>query len=108
MEKGQLVASGSLAEISLLATQGRNLRIKSISPLEEVKSKLNNLVGVGQVQDSGDGDRKSLEVEFQGDDDAVANLLSALVSQGVKVISFVEITNNLEEIFLSLTNGEVA
>ena len=108
MEKGQLVASGSLAEISLLATQGRNLRIKSISPLEEVKSKLNNLVGVGQVQDSGDGDRKSLEVEFQGDDDAVANLLSTLVSQGVKVISFVEITNNLEEIFLSLTKGEVA
>jgi len=108
MEKGQLVASGSLAEISLLATQGRNLRIKSISPLEEVKSKLNNLVGVGQVQDSGDGDRKSLEVEFQGDDDAIANLLSILVSQGVKVISFIEITNNLEEIFLSLTKGEVA
>jgi len=108
MEKGQLVASGSLAEISFLATQGRNLRIKSISPLEEVKSKLNNLVGVGQVQDSGDGDRKSLEVEFQGDDDAIANLLSILVSQGVKVISFIEITNNLEEIFLSLTKGEVA
>ena len=108
MEKGQLVASGSLAEISLLATQGRNLRIKSISPLEEVKSKLNNLVGVGQVQDSGDGDRKSLEVEFQGDDDAVANLLSTLVSQGVKVISFVETTSNLEEIFLSLTKSEVA
>ena len=108
MEKGQLVASGSLAEISFLATQGRNLRIKSISPLEEVKSKLNNLVGVGQVQDSDDGDRKSLEVEFQGDDDAIANLLSILVSQGVKVISFIEITNNLEEIFLSLTKGEVA
>lgn len=104
IEKGRMVTSGPLAEISRYAQQGRSLRLKTITPLDEVKTRLSNLTGVGQVREAND----SLDVEFLGDDEAVANLLSTLVSQGVKVVSFVEETSNLEEIFLRLTKGEVA
>ena len=104
IEKGRMVTSGPLAEISRYAQQGRSLRLKTITPLDEVKTRLSNLTGVGQVREAND----SLDVEFLGDDEAVANLLSTLVSQGVKVVSFVEETSNLEEIFLRLTKGEVS
>jgi len=104
IEKGQMVASCSLAEISRLAQQGRSLRLKTISPVEEAAEKLAEIAGVGQVKCAGD----TLEVEFIGDEQAVAGVLTTLVQQGVKVLSFMEITSNLEEIFLSLTKGEVS
>jgi len=42
---------------------------------------------------------------FGGDDEATAALLAALVSQGVKIVSFSEVSSDLEEIFLRLTTG---
>ena len=49
-----------------------------------------------------------LEVGFLGDDEATAALLAALVRRGFKVISFSEVTSDLEEVFLRLTKGDVA
>jgi ABC-2 type transport system ATP-binding protein len=104
IEKGHMVTSGPLADISRYAQHGRSLCLKTITPLKEVRARLGNLPGVGQLREAND----MLDVEFIGDDEAVANLLSTLVSQGVKVVSFIEETSNLEEIFLRLTKGEVA
>ena len=74
------------------------------SGLERATSLLGNQPGVGQVYPV-NGD---LEVEFLGDENAAADLLSALVSGGVRVASFSETISDLEEIFLRLTKGEVA
>jgi ABC-2 type transport system ATP-binding protein len=49
-----------------------------------------------------------LEVEFLGDDQETADLLATLVSRGVQLVSFSEISSDLEEVFLRLTKGEVA
>jgi ABC-2 type transport system ATP-binding protein len=104
IEKGRLVASGRLDEIAREAKQGRRLRLKVISARDEAERVLRDQPGVGQVYE-GNG---FLEVEFLGDDEATAALLEALVARGVRVISFSEMTSDLEDVFLRLTKGEVA
>jgi len=104
IEKGRLVASGSLDEISRRVRQGRTLRLKILSNRDEAEAILRDRPGVGEVYE-GNG---YLEVEFLGDDEATAKLLAALVGRGVKVVSFTEVAGDLEDAFLRLTKGEVA
>jgi len=104
IEKGRLVASGPLAEISRHVRQGRTLRLKVLSDLNEAKVALRHQPGVGEVYEV----NGFLEVEFLGDDEATALLLASLVACGVKVVSFGEVSSDLEEVFLRLTKGEVA
>lgn len=104
IEKGRLVASGPLEQVSRQVHNQRMLRLRVVEkPLEEVETMLHNQPGVGKVypQDGG------LEFEFTGDEHATADLLASLVSQGLRVIMFNEVTSDLEEVFLRLTQGEV-
>jgi ABC-2 type transport system ATP-binding protein len=49
-----------------------------------------------------------LDVEFVGDENALADLLETLVAHKVRIASFSETHTGLEEVFLRLTKGEVA
>jgi len=104
IEKGRLVTSGPLDEISRHVRQGRTLRLKVLSDKSEVEAILRDQAGIGEVYEVNGG----LEAEFQGDDEATADLLATLVARGVKVISFSEVSSGLEDVFLRLTKGEVA
>ncbi|MEJ2555949.1 MAG: ABC transporter ATP-binding protein [Anaerolineae bacterium] len=104
IEKGRLVASGPLDEITRHVKQGRTLRLKLISAQDEAEAVLRDQPGVGQVYEA----NGFLEVEFLGDDEATASLLETLVARGVRLVSFGEVTSDLEDVFLRLTKGEVA
>ncbi|UCC64932.1 MAG: ABC transporter ATP-binding protein [Anaerolineae bacterium] len=104
IERGRLVASGPLDEISRHVRQGRTLRLKVLSDLNEAEAVLRDQPGIGEVYEV----NGFLEVEFLGDDEATAELLVALVRCGLRPVSFGEVTDELEEIFLRLTKGEVA
>jgi ABC-2 type transport system ATP-binding protein len=135
LEKGILVASGSLEDIRRQAHQDKILRIKVLSNPVEAETLLLDQPGVTQVypideplgDGSGDGlgteppeddqvqtknplrsNGHLLEVEFQGDAAATADLLEALITHKVRVASLGEVGTDLEEIFLRLTRGEVA
>jgi ABC-2 type transport system ATP-binding protein len=104
IERGRLVTSGPLDEISRHVRQGRTLRLKVLSDKAEAEAILRDQAGIGEVYEVNGG----LEAEFLGDDEATADLLAALVARGVKVVSFNEVSSDLEEVFLRLTKGEVA
>ena len=105
IERGELVVSGPVAEISRQAQQGHTLRIKTLNAeFEDVEAILRNQLGVGNIHPV----NGSLEVEFLGDDNATATLLETLIAAGIRVTSFAEISSDLEDIFLRLTKGEVA
>jgi ABC-2 type transport system ATP-binding protein len=104
IEKGRLVASGPLDDITRQVKQERTLRLKIISDQSQAEAVLRDQPGVGQVTKI----NGYLEVEFSGDDEATASLLTALVGRGVRIASFSEISSDLEEVFLRLTKGEVA
>jgi ABC-2 type transport system ATP-binding protein len=104
LEKGRLVASGPLEDISRQARQGRTLRLKVLSDPSHAEAVLRDQPGVGEIYET----NGFLEVEFLGDDQAIAGLLAALVIHGVQLTSFAEVSSDLEEVFLRLTKGEVA
>jgi ABC-2 type transport system ATP-binding protein len=109
IEQGRLVASGPLDEVRRHAAQGRMLHLRVLSDAAETEAALRAQPGIGQVfVTDGMGAGGSLEAEFAGDDEAIADLLVALLARGVRVLSFSETTSDLEEVFLRLTQGEVA
>jgi len=109
IEKGRLVASGSLDVIRNQVLQSRVLRIKVLSAKEEAQAILRDQPGVGEIyEQNGNLDAGVLEVEYVGDDDALANLLETLLDRKVRVVSFSGEGSDLEEVFLRLTKGEVA
>jgi ABC-2 type transport system ATP-binding protein len=93
-----------LEEITRQVQQERTLRLKVLSSQKEAEEILRDQPGVGQIYEA-DG---HLEVEFVGEDEATASLLATLVARGVLVVSFTEVSSDLEEVFLRLTKGEVA
>ncbi len=99
IEKGRLVAGGPVAEITKQVYEGHTLRIQVLSDTAEAEAALRGWRGVGSILTTAN----VLEVEFLGDDQAAAELLAALVSRGVRVASFAQLTSDLEEIFLRLT-----
>lgn len=114
IERGRLVASGMIQSIRAQLQAGRRLIIHTLSDASEVEVILRNQPGVGNIttiQANGDGITTNgikLDVDFSGDENAVADLLEVLISQRIRVVSYSEIQSGLEELFLQLTKGEVA
>jgi ABC-2 type transport system ATP-binding protein len=109
IEKGRLVASGPLDVIRNQVLRSRVLRIKVLSPKEEAQAILREQPGVGEIYDqNGNLEAGVLEVEYIGDDNALADLLESLLARQVRVVSFSGEGSDLEEVFLRLTKGEVA
>jgi ABC-2 type transport system ATP-binding protein len=119
MERGKLVVSGSLEEIHRRSAEHRLIRIHLLSDWAAAEPLLAAHPGVRQVFPldrigkgaNGNGGLTGghqVEVEFQGDSDAAANLLETLIQNRVRVAAFSEVTTDLEEAFLRLTKGEVA
>lgn len=133
IERGRLVASGSLEAIRLQAREGRTLRIRVLSELSQAQAVLGGIPGVGRVykiengleanngaKPAPEGEASAeteptkeptggvLEVEYLGDEESAAGLLEKLVRSQVRVAAFSELSTDLEEVFLRLTKGEVA
>ena len=81
MEKGRLLASGTPGEIRERSGVGRQVRVR--------------LAG---------GDERTVTV---ADEAAQVALLRSLVEQGEAVVEFTEVGHGLEELFMSVTTGEV-
>lgn len=108
IERGKLLASGPVEEIALLANANKTLRIQLLEMSEAAVAKatdaLKDYPGISGVHEVEGG---SIEAVFTGDNTAVSGLLRHLILHDVPVLSFSEALSNLEEIFLSITKGEV-
>ena len=113
MEGGKLVALGALNELTEKAMPHRLIRIAFLNQIESEKAQaaLAALPGISEVR-AQDGLGKagwvSFEAEFSGDDASLQSLLSALVAQGLPIVHFSEVTQDLEEVFMRTTRGIVS
>jgi ABC-2 type transport system ATP-binding protein len=108
IEAGELVATGTLQEIRELVQTHRLLRIGLVRGLDEAQAWLMqrpDVLAVAAVTENGETD---LQVDFSGDDEALAELLAALAGHGFAVKKFTEETGDLEDIFMRLTKGIVS
>lgn len=110
IEAGHLIASGSIADLQQLLMPHRLIEITLLAQLEEAAEFLKTMGGVIQVEPRakpGENGRFYLEVAFTGDDQALHDVLVALVKHEFPVIHFSVDSRDLEDIFLSATKGLV-
>jgi ABC-2 type transport system ATP-binding protein len=108
IDRGRLLRSGSIHEIeqSLRATALLRIQIQGDEPARVAAAEwLRTDSRVGDVLEAAPDGRGviRLEVAFDGDTDAQADVLRAMIEAGHRVVGFTQATSDLEEIFLKVT-----
>src|SRR5262245_50165831 len=103
IERGVLLAAGSIAEIQRQLQTHRQLRIRVIDQADRAHLIVRNHPKVhrAELMDH------TITGEFSGNDQEISQLLQELVSSGVVVQSFTEVEPTLEEVFMTITKGLV-
>lgn len=104
MEKGRMVRSGSIEEVTAAATSARLIRLTwAGDALAAVESTLKSNARVSEIKLS----PSSGEFRFSGAEEDLAPLLAALVALGVPITSFGEVKQTVEELYMKLSTHEV-
>jgi ABC-2 type transport system ATP-binding protein len=104
IERGKLLAAGSIQEIQ---RQLRTHRVLKVRVLDETTDRAATVLRDDQSVRMVEAFDHTLSAEFEGQDDDMARLLSRLIQSGVNVHSFAEEPLSLEEVFMMITKGIV-
>ncbi|MCC6877521.1 MAG: ABC transporter ATP-binding protein [Sandaracinaceae bacterium] len=104
LEKGKLVATGSVDAIGKELRPERGLRLRLLAPPESAQETLRNAPNVLGIERDPDG---SFSLSYRGGDEAVAGLVAHAVASGLRVVRVEPDKNDLERIFLEVTRGEL-
>ena len=105
IERGKLLAAGSIQEIQ---QQIRSHRVLKVRVLDESTDRAAELLrGDASIRMVETYDH-TLTAEFEGQDQDMARLLDRLIQSGVAVQSFAEEPLSLEEVFMMITKGIVS
>jgi ABC-2 type transport system ATP-binding protein len=107
IESGELVATGTLAEMRRLIQAQRVIRVGLIDQQERARTWLEARADVLHVEPAA-GEGVDLAVTLAGDDWAVAQLLREMVQAELPVVAFQEEAGDLEDVFMRLTKGIVS
>ncbi|QRG65344.1 ABC transporter ATP-binding protein [Brevibacillus choshinensis] len=100
IERGRLIACGSVHEVS--KDRGRTLmELKTLGHEEEAAHLLNQSGRVFQLEEYVDG----FQIRFEGNEQQKAELLQQLIAAGIPVVFFGDAKENLEDMFLAITEG---
>lgn len=103
IERGQVVAAGTVNEIMQKLTQSKILSVKVIGKMNELIRILSENPKVQSIEEKTD----IVEFGFNGEDDEIARLLNDIVKNEIPVVAFKEKEGNLEEIFMQVTDGGI-
>ncbi|MBQ8148327.1 MAG: ABC transporter ATP-binding protein [Lachnospiraceae bacterium] len=101
MEKGNLVASGKVEEITRQSRHSNPLTIHILENKELAIQLLKQTPLVEKISIRDD----AIIIAFSGDDTEMAQLLSSLIMNGVKISNYHREEGNLETLFLEITGG---
>jgi ABC-2 type transport system ATP-binding protein len=103
IEKGKILATGTIEEIMTGLREHRVLSVKLRGDKDGAMRFLLEQPGVARVLDAND----RLQLEFTGDDTAQVALLGRLVGAGFPVLEFNAEGAGLEDVFMRITAGKV-
>ena len=104
LEKGKVVAAGSIDAIKQALQPGRVFRLEVLDGFDAARAALQEIPQVAAVR----SDTSALLFQFTGPREQVPELVRALVRKGVAVTGFHEVHTDLEGLFMQLTKGEVS
>lgn len=110
LEAGRLVAYGDMEQMKKQLRAHRLIEVRALGELAPLQAFLLGAPEVATVLAAPDADLPAgtLRFDFTGDDAALSQLLSRLVAAQIPVISFSEVTGDLEDVFLQATQGIVS
>ena len=103
IEQGQLLAVGTVDEISDRVETISQVRLRLLSGTDRLLRWLEQHEGVVDVSTKGD----FITLNHQGGPEAQAALLREIVGAGFDVVEFLSKTKSLEDVFLHVTEGRV-
>ena len=108
INKGELVADGSTADVTARTRGGQLLHVElapgSVDPgVEAVSERLASLEGITRVQRTEVADRQHYGFELLTEGDRRADIFSFAVDQGLVLLELAPERTNLEEVFRRLT-----
>ncbi|KAF0246024.1 MAG: multidrug ABC transporter [Planctomycetota bacterium] len=102
LEKGALVAAGSIQKIIDRLNPGRTLALRTFEPAKAVEA-LAAFTSVQVIETL----EKSVRFKHSGDENEVAGIVHTLAVAGIPILGLEEEKANLEDLFLRITRGEV-
>jgi ABC-2 type transport system ATP-binding protein len=105
IERGVLLASGEVGTIMRSLQPHRVYAVHLLSDLQQAADLARQAPHVLDVRLLPEGEPPQIEIDFDGDDRAVSELLARLVQGGAVVSHFAGQINDLEDIFMRVTEG---
>jgi len=102
MEKGNLVRSGRIAEVTAAESLTRIVRLRWLGDSAALGALERNPQVSAIGLESGEG-----SFHFSGSDEQLAEVLSGLVAAGMRVLSFAESKQTVEDLYMKLSRHEV-
>lgn len=103
MEKGRLVSSGRIEDVTAAASPQRSMKVSWVGPAGNLLAALANFSSVSNVS----YDRNEACFEHSGIPEELAAILSSLIAAGVQVVSFTATKATVEELYMKLSGHEV-
>lgn len=103
IERGSVVMSGTVEEITRKVYHTQTIRIKVIEKIEEAVRVLQEFPDIDEVNTVS---ANEIEAAFKGDEVFMNSLLVRLVQKEIPVIAFNQMDGNLEDIFMKVTATE--
>ncbi len=104
IEKGRILASGNVEEMTERLLPIRIIMVKLLSKIDEAAAELRRIDGVLAAEVDG----RNVRVEFRGADTEIHGLMKQLVEKGLPVIGLEEKERDMEALFMRITKGELA
>jgi ABC-2 type transport system ATP-binding protein len=103
IERGKILRAGSLDEIVAKESPRRTIEIRSLGGAEGLCRELLQMPAVcdAQVVD------EAVEIHVDGGDETSCFILSQLVTKGYQIVDFRQRQMDLEDVFMTVTKGEV-
>lgn len=103
IERGSIRGTGPVEAITRSIRTRNACFVRTLAPRDATERALRELPGIEAVRPDGLG----FVVELDGSEERSAEVLAALVARGLRPVEFAPRTGDLEDLFLSLTDGGV-
>jgi len=103
VERGELLAVGSVAEMEARLAQTASIRVTVLDRAAEVAEFIRTSLPGRTVKLVGN----AVDFDLPGDHQKQSQMLRDLVEAGFQVISFGVVNRNLEEVFMNVTKGRI-
>jgi len=101
IERGKLIREGLVANLTNDIAEHQLLYIRTLATEQDLELALLEHPGIHKIKP----ERGGFMVEFNGDEEAISGLLAALVNKQLRPVEFHWHKVDLEELFLSFTDG---